>query len=138
MFVDGSCLNNHEMDLSKRKSHGAIYGEGGKPAIIFPLPDAKTNNEAEYGAVIYALEYLMKEGKTPTLELLSDSQLVVNQINFRWEVKKTELMVLMSKVRDLIANYRRKSGKGVTLSWVRRNKNPAGMLLEENLQELRK
>jgi ribonuclease HI len=44
-----------------------------------------TNNRAEYLALIFALREALRQGVTH-LEVLSDSQLMVNQVNGRWDV----------------------------------------------------
>ena len=74
IFTDGGARNNPGpagigiviMDENKKivKTHKEYIGE-------------KTNNEAEYGALIKALELV--EGKAEKLEFFLDSQLVINQ-----------------------------------------------------------
>lgn len=46
----------------------------------------QTNNHAEYAAVIMALEKA-NNLEIAKIEILSDSQLVVNQLNGEWKVK---------------------------------------------------
>lgn len=60
-----------------------------------------TNNQAEYRAVIAALEEAIKLGVTH-VKLNSDSELVVKQINGRYRVKKAALKPLHQKVRQLL------------------------------------
>jgi len=60
-----------------------------------------TNNNAEYTALITALEIALKSGLT-RLRLNTDSMLVANQINGSWKVKDPEIRILFSKAKSLI------------------------------------
>jgi len=62
-----------------------------------------TNNQAEYTAIIAALEEAIKIGATH-VELKADSELVVQQINGRYKVKKTTLRPLYQKAVQLIGS----------------------------------
>jgi len=77
-----------------------------------------TNNEAEYIAVIRALEKFSPE----VAEILSDSQLVVNQLNLKWSTKEDRLRNYGNQVHKLA------QGK-VKFTWIPREQNPAGRLL---------
>ncbi len=59
-----------------------------------------TNNEAEYRAIIAALEKAISLGAT-RVELNSDSELVVKQINGSYRVKKDTLKPLHRRVMKL-------------------------------------
>jgi ribonuclease HI len=59
-----------------------------------------TNNQAEYWAIFTAMEEAIKLGATH-IELKSDSELVVRQINGIYRVKKLELKPLYQKVKHL-------------------------------------
>ena len=59
-----------------------------------------TNNQAEYRAVIAALEEALKLGATH-VKLNSDSELVVRQITGIYRVKKAELKPLYRQVKQL-------------------------------------
>ena len=59
-----------------------------------------TNNQAEYRAIIAALEKAISLG-VRQVEINSDSQLVVRQINGRYRVKKPELKPLYQRVKQL-------------------------------------
>lgn len=64
-----------------------------------------TNNQAEYFAVIRALQKAkeLTEGK---VHLYSDSQLLVNQVTGSWEVKDNELRRLYSRIRSLVDRFK--------------------------------
>lgn len=92
---------------------GGSRGNPGKAACAFiAVKDNKiikqqskylgiaTNNEAEYNAVILALENILEKDIT----IISDSQLVVNQIQGNWKINKEHLELLNQKVQGLISN----------------------------------
>jgi ribonuclease HI len=58
----------------------------------------KTNNEAEYEALIEGLK-AVSEWKPDRLEIFLDSKLVVEQVNGRWKVKEARLQPLQTKVK---------------------------------------
>lgn len=70
-----------------------------------------TNNEAEYAAIIKALEILKKSkwflenniaGKEVVCRL--DSQLVVEQINGNYKVKQDHLKVFITRIQQLVSD----------------------------------
>jgi ribonuclease HI len=66
-----------------------------------------TNNQAEYKAIIKSLEVIKKlhtsgENEFNSIEFYSDSELLVNQINFDYQVKEPELALLNNKFHVLI------------------------------------
>jgi|UniRef100_A0A7V3RF53 ribonuclease HI len=79
----------------------------------------KTNNQAEYMALIMAIEYVKSNSmlKKKDILVLSDSQLLVNQMNGEYKVKSEEIKILWSKVMKLIA------GMSVTFKWISRDEN---------------
>jgi len=58
----------------------------------------KTNNEAEYYAVIRALE----NTKEKDIEIISDSELVIKQLNGQYKITKDHLRILKEQVNELI------------------------------------
>lgn len=65
-----------------------------------------TNNEAEYSAVLDALNYVISarlpDSPTPRLEFKLDSKLVVEQLSRRWKIKEPRLFELASQVWTLV------------------------------------
>ena len=64
----------------------------------------KTNNEAEYEALIEGLK-AVSEWKPDRLEIFLDSKLVVEQVNGRWKIKEERLQSLLAKAKELIAGF---------------------------------
>jgi ribonuclease HI len=60
-----------------------------------------TNNQAEYRAIITALEKALSLG-ADRVDIRSDSELLVRQINGQYRVKKSTLKPLHQKVRQLL------------------------------------
>jgi ribonuclease HI len=78
-----------------------------------------TNNEAEYLAVIKALE----DNQDSEIEILSDSELMVNQLKHNYAIKNDRLRELAQQVWKLA------EGRKVIYSWVPREQNRAGKFL---------
>ncbi|KPJ84816.1 hypothetical protein AMJ57_05370 [Parcubacteria bacterium SG8_24] len=76
-----------------------------------------TNNQAEYWAVIDALDRA-KELGGEELELRLDSELVVRQLNRQYRVKDPDLAQLFLKVWNRLVDFRR-----VVFVHIRREKN---------------
>lgn len=84
-----------------------------------PFSKDATNNVAEYTALIKALEWLDAAGYgSSPIEVKSDSQLVVNQINGQYRVRTKRLVPLHLKVQSLLKKF-----KEVQVFWVPREKN---------------
>lgn len=103
-------------------------GEAGAGAVLFdgrgtpvwecarPL-GKKTNNEAEYLALLLLLEELERRGVSA--DIRGDSRLVVNQVTGRWKINEPRLKELADRAVELLR--RTKS----SLSWVAREENAA-------------
>lgn len=104
-------------------------GSGKTGKYVYVIPEKKivrlfqkkgiTNNESEYLAVIAAL----KENKESNIQIQSDSQLIVNQLNKNYKIKEDRLKKLAEQVWGLC------KGKNITFAWIPREKNKAGHVL---------
>ncbi|MFC1990096.1 ribonuclease HI family protein [Chloroflexota bacterium] len=74
--------------------------QGGLISSISQCIGLTTNNQAEYRAIIAALEQAIGLGATQ-VNVRSDSELVVRQITGRYRVKKASLKPLYMKVMQL-------------------------------------
>lgn len=65
-----------------------------------------TNNYAEYNALIEALEYVVKNrlSGNKNVDIYSDSELLVKQMNKLYKVKSGNLLTLFKKARHVIEN----------------------------------
>jgi ribonuclease HI len=97
---------------------GASRGNPGPAAIGVVIKDGQgrvlgkiskrigktTNNQAEYQAVIAALEEAVRLG-VARVEVKSDSELVVKQVNGRYRVKNAALKPLHQRARELQPSF---------------------------------
>ena len=97
IFTDGASRNNP----GPAAIGIVIKDEQGKPiTTISQAIGHATNNQAEYRAVITALEEAVKLGASQ-VDMRSDSELVVRQINGQYRVKNTSLKLLYQQVKRL-------------------------------------
>lgn len=112
---------------------GASRGNPGKSAYGFVVYDHEgrqiykegsfigiaTNNIAEYTAVIRAFEFI-KDNLTEVteIEVMADSNLVVQQLSGKFKVKALHLKPLINNIRELEKNFTK-----ATYRHIRRNFN---------------
>jgi ribonuclease HI len=90
-----------------------------------------TNNQAEYQAVIFALETVIEKYQTQNIEFYLDSQLVVEQLCGRYKVKNENIVPLFKKTKDLIQKIPK-----VTFEHITRDKNKiADALVNKAIKE---
>ncbi|MFC1932466.1 ribonuclease HI family protein [Chloroflexota bacterium] len=95
-----------------------IKNEQGKIiATISQSIGKTTNNQAEYRAVIAALEYAIRLGAN-RVDMRSDSELVVRQLNGQYRVKKVHLKTLYQQVKQLLSQL-----EGYTINHIPREQN---------------
>lgn len=89
----------------------------------------KTNNEAEYQAVIEGLRkigelFASENRQNFFIDVRLDSQLVVEQLNGHFKIREARMRDLLLKVRELEGNF-----KGVSYHWIPRHENKEADLL---------
>jgi ribonuclease HI len=97
-FIDGSSLGNpgesgcgivlEDQDGTVVEKRGIYLGHA-------------TNNVAEYEGLIRCLESAKRHGAV-SLEVFSDSQLLVNQVNGTYRIKQPHLIRLYDRIQDLL------------------------------------
>ncbi|MFA6551409.1 MAG: ribonuclease HI family protein [Patescibacteria group bacterium] len=103
---------------------GAVIAADGKVVKeISEYIGETTNNQAEYKAVIRALEEAKKLG-ADELEFYLDSELVVRQFNRIYKVRDKDLAPLFMKVYNLAQNF-----KKVTFKHIMRERNKEADML---------
>ena len=113
LFADGASRGN-----PGPASLGAVLVRGGEEIARISRPlGVRTNNYAEYSAVIAGLEYVIEHSLGPDLLIRMDSKLVVEQLSGRWKIKHPELQEL---ARIAQAHLRKLSA---TLQWIPREEN---------------
>lgn len=76
----------------------------------------KTNNEAEYSALILLLK-AAKERDVTKLDVYGDSKLVVCQVSKQWKINLPHLRALAEKVWEIT------QGMNVSYNWIPREEN---------------
>lgn len=95
-----------------------------KPIELFrKVKKSNTCNQGEYDAVYYGLTQLMALKNNPgcEIEVRSDSQLVVNQLNGKWKCNDPELKRRRDSVLELVESL----PVPVSFQWRPRNSTPA-------------
>jgi|TARA_B100001105_G_scaffold109294_1_gene87593 ribonuclease HI len=113
LYVDGAA------DLHSKTAGigGVIYNSDEEIFSFSEYLHDSTNNEAEYGALIAGLKYLIKLNLlNPTI--YSDSELIVKQVNGEYRVKNDRMITLYNEVINLLSNF-----KSWSLIHVLRDKN---------------
>jgi len=87
---------------------------------ITDLPIEFTNNEAEYLAMIWALQVA-----TDRDIIYSDSQLVINQINGSYKIKQQHLKYFAARCQMILLK------KKIKIIWIPREKNKAGLVFDK-------
>ena len=95
-----------------------LLDEKGDPVWTCAVPlGIKTNNEAEYMALLLLLQEADLRGTGAAIA--GDSQLVVNQVTGRWKIKEPRLKELADRAINLLKKT------GSTLEWIPREENAA-------------
>lgn len=114
VYTDGASRGNPgaaSIGIHILDEHGETVLEHGEVLGI------ETNNVAEYTAVLRALE-ICHEHKVETLNLFSDSELLIKQLNGEYKVKSPNLIDLYFACMSQTKNF-----KKISFSHVRREKN---------------
>lgn len=112
IYTDGACFGNPgPMGIGV-----AIYKNEKLVNKISEYIGIGTNNIAEYSAIIRALEIAKNNGENE-LEIRSDSELVIKQINRKYKIRIPHLKKLKRKI-DFISNE-----INVKFIWIPREQN---------------
>lgn len=114
IYFDGSGWNGLE------SKYCVFFGDK-RPTVVKRILEKKTNNQMEYAGLLAAL-FFAKSGD----EIFTDSELLYNQaFTGKYRVKKEHLKLLAEEAKRII------SEKKVTLTWIPREQNKAGYVLEK-------
>jgi ribonuclease HI len=92
------------------KEHGLV-GKGSR----------MSNNVAEYAGVLHILKYL--SSRPPgRVTIYGDSNLVINQLNGKWRVRKGLYLSIALETKELLA-YLRGLGWQINFCWIPREQN---------------
>jgi ribonuclease HI len=91
--------------------------DGGEVASLYGYLGRATNNVAEYRALLHVLRWALARG-VREMEVRSDSELVVRQMNGAYRVKHPDMVPLHREATALLGRFAR-----VRLTHVRREQN---------------
>lgn len=112
IYIDGAARGN-----PGESGIGVLIKNSGPDREITKYLGTQTNNQAEYTALITALESAL-DLKDRQIKIFTDSLLVANQVNGLWKVKHPEIIPLNQKAKSLFKNY-----KDISIQHIRREKN---------------
>jgi len=143
-YIDGQSIGNEKVG-QPRKARIALAFRGEGTALESPRVRVfseevgdKTNNEAEYHALLQLLSIMRSHsvgGKGSTLpslgdvKICSDSELLVKQVKGEYRVKEERLSKLREEAKKLIDGM-----ESVRLEWIPREENIAGLWLEGKIR----
>jgi ribonuclease HI len=78
--------------------------DGREVAALFGYLGKATNNVAEYQALLHGLRFALARGAS-SVEVFSDSELLVRQIEGRYRVKNAGLQPLHREAQSLLARF---------------------------------
>ncbi len=112
VYVDGSGGEN--------SGYGYFVKETGES--FYEKKHNITNNQAEYMAIISALQKFVNSNEEITI--FSDSKNTVSQLNHDFAINNEQLRVLAQEAWNIIGKF-----SNLTLTWVPRKENLAGKML---------
>ena len=116
IYVDGSGANG------SGKGSGFAYLIEGEPSGHAEFRDGLTNNQAEYLAILTALKAVRPKSH---VEILSDSELAVNQLAGKYAIRDPELCKLAAEIGRVL----KQGNLAATFTWIPRRDNKADKLL---------
>jgi ribonuclease HI len=127
LYIDGAAdLNNGISGIG-----GVVFRNDNEIARFSKHFGRATNNEAEYQALINGLKVIHKLNQL-NVDIYSDSELVVKQINGKYKVKNERMIVLNRKVKKMLGEL-----ESWTISHISREKNSiADKLAKSGMREI--
>lgn len=131
VYGDGSCRSNGSEDAVC--GVGIVVKEDNLTLARLSMRyrHLQTNNEAEYAAILEALNWLSnKNHENKQILIYSDSKLVVNQLNNKWQIKKKNLYYFYVAIKKTLNAF-----DNVKIRWIPREKNNEANDLAQEITE---
>lgn len=100
LYCDGASRGNP----GEAGAGALLIDENGKEISLTRFLGKKTNNQAEYEALLLGLKELQKRGATE-VEVKADSELLVRQLNGQYRVKHEGLVPLYKQAKDMLNSF---------------------------------
>lgn len=119
VYIDGACEPKNPggvatYGVSIYKDNLRIYKEKG----LIGEGSEMSNNVAEYGALCKALSWLKSRYSLELITIMSDSQLLINQMNKKWKVNGGFYLETYWKALKLKESFQR-----ISFKWIPREEN---------------
>jgi ribonuclease HI len=105
VFCDGASRGQGQKKFGEAACAVAVYKNRRKIAQFARGLGARTNNEAEYEAVIAALLMCSMSDLIDPI-IYTDSAVVANQINGKWKCRNAALVPLLMTIQDIKEEYK--------------------------------
>jgi len=104
VFCDGASRGQGQKRFGEASCAAIVYKNRKKVAQFARGLGPRTNNEAEYEAVIAGLLICSMSDLIDPI-IYTDSAVVANQINGKWKCKNSSLMPLLMTIEDIRSEY---------------------------------
>lgn len=125
-YTDGATFGRTRPGVPSPIGAGVvIYNEHKHTTIDHTICEALglgSSNDAEWLALILAVEYFLTETDDPYLKVRSDSQLIVNQAKKNWVINKKNLQKHARRF-FFLKKIAKKLGRTIEIEWIRREEN---------------
>jgi ribonuclease HI len=105
VFCDGASRGQGQKRFGEASCAAVVYKNKKKIAQFARGLGRRTNNEAEYEAVIAGLLICSLSDLVDPI-IYTDSAVVANQINGKWKCKNASLMPLLMTVQEIRSEYK--------------------------------
>lgn len=113
VWFDGACSGNP----GPMGAGAVVQLEGGRPQSVGLPMGRGTNNEAEYHGLLLGLRHALAAGADQVV-VRGDSQLILRQLEGRYQVKAENLRALNAEARRLLGRF-----ASHRLEWIPREQN---------------
>jgi len=119
VYIDGLCK---PVNLGGIAAYGlAVYRDGSRihrDKGVVGEGLEMSNNVAEYAALCVALSWLKRVHSQEPITIMSDSQLLVNQMSGKWKAKSGRYLTYYKKAVKLASGFSR-----IDFKWIPREEN---------------
>jgi ribonuclease HI len=105
VFCDGASRGQGQKKFGEASCAAVVYKNKKKIAQFARGLGRRTNNEAEYEAVIAGLLICSLSDLIDPI-IYTDSAVVANQINGKWKCKNASLMPLLMTIQEIRSEYK--------------------------------